>query len=65
MDYFTNRHEQDLDGAKPGWGDHQKMYDALGLEGPMLMSDEPGVPIGEERAAKRKDGIAWLRARGK
>lgn len=63
MDYFAKRGAKDLDGAKPGWGDHQKMYEALGPEGPMLMSDEQGVPIGEERAAKRKDGIAWLRGR--
>lgn len=38
--------------------------DALGPEGAQGMSDDPGVPIGEKRRAKREDAAARLRARG-
>ena len=63
MDYFARRREADLDGPKPGWGDAQKPYEALGPEGPEMMSDEARVPMGDERASRIKDGLAWLKGR--
>ncbi|WP_299360211.1 BrnA antitoxin family protein [uncultured Paracoccus sp.] len=60
MDYFKRRGEAGLDGKKPGWGETQKIYEPMGEDGPREMSDEPGVPIGEERRAWQKDTEAWL-----
>lgn len=64
MDYLARRDREGLDGMKPGWGESQKMYEVLGPEGPELMSDELGVPIGEEKASRRADRVAWLKGRG-
>lgn len=63
MDYFARRKEKDVDGKKPGWGEYQQMFDVLGPDGAQEMSDEPGVPIGDERTARLKDAMAWLRGR--
>lgn len=63
MDYLSRREAEGLDGRKPGWGEAQKDYEDLGPDAARLMSDEPGVPIGEEKRSGRVDTMAWLRAR--
>ena len=45
--------EEGLDGRKPGWGEAQKDYEDLGPDAARLMSDERGVPLGEEKRAAR------------
>ena len=63
MDYLSRREEEGLDGRKPGWGEAQTDYEDLGPDAARLMSDEPGVPLGEEKRSARADTMAWLRGR--
>ncbi len=63
MDYLSRREAEGLDGRKPGLGEAQAAYDDLGPDAARLMSDEPGVPLGEEKRAGRADAMAWLRGR--
>lgn len=48
---------------KPGWGEAQRGFEELGEGVAQRMSDEPGVPIGEERRSERADAAAWVRGR--
>ncbi|SDE44066.1 BrnA antitoxin of type II toxin-antitoxin system [Paracoccus isoporae] len=65
MDYLKRREEAGLDGRKPGWGGVQAEYEeALGADGARMMSEEDGVPMGEERRSAREDLMAWMRVRG-
>lgn len=63
MDYLSRREGEGLDGRKPGWGEAQAAYEDLGPDAARLMSDEPRVPLGEEKRSARADTMAWLRAR--
>ena len=63
MDYLSRREEEGLDGRKPGWGEAQKDFDDLGPDAARLMSDERGVPLGEEKRSGRADTMASLRGR--
>ena len=63
MDYLRRRDSEGLNGPKPGWGDTQKPMDEIEPDMAEWMSDDPGVPMGEEKAGKRADRLAWLRAR--
>ena len=63
VDDLSRREGEGLDGRKPGWGEAQKDYEDLGPDAARLMSDEPGVPLGEEKRAGRADAMAWLRGR--
>lgn len=63
MDYLRRRDSEGLNGPKPGWGDTQKPMDEIDPQMAEWMSDDPGVPMGEEKAGKRADRMAWLRAR--
>lgn len=63
MDYLARREAEGLDGKKPGWGEAQKDFEELGPDAAREMSDEPGVPLGEEKRSARADTMAWLRAR--
>ena len=64
MDYYARRRDADADGPKPGWGDYQRRFEELGEDAAEMMSDEEGVEIGEEKASRRADRIAWLKGRG-
>ena len=63
MDYLRRRDSEGLNGPKPGWGDTQKPMDEIDPDMAEWMSDDPGVPMGEEKAGKRADTMAWLRVR--
>ncbi|TKW65271.1 MAG: BrnA antitoxin family protein [Paracoccus denitrificans] len=64
MDYLKRRETEGFDGKKPGWGDVQAEYEeALGAELAQGMSDEAGVPMGDERRGERADLMAWMRLR--
>ncbi len=64
MDYLKRRAEDGLDGRKPGWGDAQaKFEEILGTDLAREMSEEPGVPMGDEQTAQRGDLMAWMKAR--
>ncbi|MFV0336270.1 MAG: BrnA antitoxin family protein [Tropicimonas sp.] len=64
MDYLKRREEEGLDGKKPGWGGVQAEYEELlGGDYAREMSEEKGVPMGEERVP-REDLMAWMRVRG-
>ncbi|TXB69716.1 BrnA antitoxin family protein [Paracoccus aurantiacus] len=64
MDYLKRRVEEGHDGQKPGWGGVQAEYEeALGAELAQGMSDEAGVPMGDERRGQRADLMAWMKVR--
>lgn len=64
MDYLKRREAEGLDGQKPGWGGVQAEYEeTLGEDGARMMSDEDGVPMGDERRAAREDLMAWMRVK--
>ncbi|HMQ41698.1 MAG TPA: BrnA antitoxin family protein [Paracoccus sp. (in: a-proteobacteria)] len=64
MDYLKRRAEEGLDGRKPGWGGVQAEYeDLLGEDLAREMSEEPGVPMGEETRGQREDLMAWMKVR--
>ena len=63
MDYLSRREGEGLDGRKPGWGEAQAAYEDLGPDAARLMSDELGVPLGEEKRSARADTMAWLRVK--
>lgn len=63
MDYLARREAEGLDGYKPLWGDTQEGYETLAPGAARLLSEEPGVPIGDEERAARADTLAWMRGR--
>jgi len=65
MDYLKAR-EGEWDGEKPRWGERHAMYaEALGEAGAQDLSDEPGVPMGEEKPSFENRLAEYARRVGK